>query len=231
MVHHDDLVGEALGLEQQVRAHEDGLAVLGHLVDEAEHGAGRLGVEARGRLVEEQQVGLVEHGAGQREAGAHAGGVAADLLVERVGDPEAGRGARRCARPTSARRRRARPRTRGCRSPTGGRRARAGPGRRRSRRRTSVPSSARRVEAEHADRAPCGRSAPVTSRTAVVLPAPFGPSSTVTSPGRDGQRESSNARTSPNRRVTPASSITGVVHALAKISGDFGHSGPVGGRG
>ena len=37
MVHHDDLVGEALGLEQQVRAHDDGLAVLGHLVDEAEH--------------------------------------------------------------------------------------------------------------------------------------------------------------------------------------------------
>ena len=89
MVHHDHLVGEALGLEQEVRAHEDGLAVLGHLVDEAEHGARRLGVETGGRLVEQEEVGLVEHGAGQREAGPHAGRVAADLLVERVGDAEA----------------------------------------------------------------------------------------------------------------------------------------------
>ena len=39
VVHHDHLVGEPLGLEQEVRAHQDGLAVLGHLVDEAEHRA------------------------------------------------------------------------------------------------------------------------------------------------------------------------------------------------
>ena len=89
VVHHDHLVGEALGLEQEVRAHEDGLAALGHLVDEAEHRAGRLGVEARGRLVEQEEVGLVEHRPGQREAGAHAGGVPADLQVEGVGDAEA----------------------------------------------------------------------------------------------------------------------------------------------
>ena len=92
VVHHDDLVGETLGLEQQVRAHEDGLAALGHLVDEAEHGARRLGVEAGRRFVEQEEVGLVEHGAGQREPGAHAGGVAADLQVEGVGDAEAFRG-------------------------------------------------------------------------------------------------------------------------------------------
>ena len=42
----------------------------------------RLGVEARRGLVEEQQVGLVEDRAGQGQAGLHAGGVAADLLVE-----------------------------------------------------------------------------------------------------------------------------------------------------
>ena len=92
VVHHHDLVGEAFGLEQEVRAHQDGLAAFGHLVDEAEHGAGRLRVEARGRLVEQQEIGLVQHRARQREPGAHAGGVAADLLVERVGDPEALRG-------------------------------------------------------------------------------------------------------------------------------------------
>ena len=49
---------------------------------------GRLGIEAGGRLVEQQEIGLVEHGAGEREPGPHAGGVAADLLVERVEDAE-----------------------------------------------------------------------------------------------------------------------------------------------
>ena len=63
----------------------------GHLVDEAEHRPGRLGVEARGGLVEQQQVGFVEDGPGQREAGPHAGGVPADLLFERVEDAEAPR--------------------------------------------------------------------------------------------------------------------------------------------
>ena len=81
MIHHDDLVGETLGLEQQVRAHEDGLAAFGHLVDEPEHGARRLGVEAGGRLVEQEEVGFVEHGAGEGEPGPHAGGVAADPLA------------------------------------------------------------------------------------------------------------------------------------------------------
>ena len=44
-----------------------------------------------GRLVEQQQVGVVQHRARQREPGAHAGRVAADLLVEGVGDAEAAR--------------------------------------------------------------------------------------------------------------------------------------------
>ena len=127
VVHHDHLVGEAFGLEEEVRAHEDGLAVLGHLVDEAEHGAGRLGVEAGGRFVEEQEVGIVEHGPGEREAGPHAGGVAADLAgrarrrcrsAGRVGDAVTARG------PGPPRR--ARPRTRGCRCRSGGRTARGG---------------------------------------------------------------------------------------------------------
>ena len=70
----------------------DGLALLGELVDEAEDGLGRLGVEAGRRLVEQQQVGFVQDGAGEREAGPHAGGVATDPLVERARDVEAGRG-------------------------------------------------------------------------------------------------------------------------------------------
>ena len=69
VVHHDHLVGEPFGFEQEVRAHQDGLAALGHLVDEAEHRAGRLGVEPRGRLVEQQEVGLVQHRTGRARAG------------------------------------------------------------------------------------------------------------------------------------------------------------------
>ena len=60
----------------------------GHLVDELEHGVRRLGVEARGRLVVEEQLGAVQHAAGQREAGLHAGRVAADLVVEGGVDAE-----------------------------------------------------------------------------------------------------------------------------------------------
>ena len=89
---HDDLVGQALGLDEQVGAHDHGVAVGGHLADEVEHGLGGLGVEARRRLVEEQQLGVVQHRPGQGQAGLHAGRVAADLLVEGVDDAEAAGG-------------------------------------------------------------------------------------------------------------------------------------------
>ena len=89
------LVGQALGLDEEVGAHHDGAALGGHLPDEVEHGVRRLGVEARRRLVEQQQLGVVQHRAGQGQAGLHAGRVAADLLVERVVDAEAVGGGRR----------------------------------------------------------------------------------------------------------------------------------------
>ena len=57
VLHHDDLVGEALGFEQEVGAHDHGAAVVGHLPDQVEHRVGGLGVEAGRRLVVEQQSG------------------------------------------------------------------------------------------------------------------------------------------------------------------------------
>ncbi len=48
---HDDLVGQPFRLEQQVRAHDDGLAPLGHVVDEGQNRVGRLGIETRCRLI------------------------------------------------------------------------------------------------------------------------------------------------------------------------------------
>ena len=72
----------------------------------AEHGVAAGRVEAVGRLVEQQQVGVVHQRLGQLDPLLHAGGVAADravaLLVEpdvaqRLGGPLAGGGARQPA--------------------------------------------------------------------------------------------------------------------------------------
>ena len=126
------LVGQALGLDQQVGAHHDGAALGGHLPDEVEHGVRRLGVEAGGGLVEQQQLGVVQHRAGQREAGLHAGGVAADLLVEGLDDAEAVGGGDDAVVGVAAEAVELGGVARGCRGPTGGRRGRAWPTRRRS---------------------------------------------------------------------------------------------------
>ena len=93
---HDDLVGQTFGFEQEMGAHHDRAALAGHLVDEVEHRERRLRVEARGRLVVEQQIRIVEHRPRQRETCLHPGGVAADLLVERVRDAEPLGGRGRC---------------------------------------------------------------------------------------------------------------------------------------
>jgi len=88
VVEHHDVIGQPLCLHEVMGAHHDRVPIARHLADQGEHRLGRLGVEARGRLVEEEQLRLVEYGAGQGEAGLHAGGVAADLGIERVLDPD-----------------------------------------------------------------------------------------------------------------------------------------------
>ena len=92
LVEHDDVIGEALRLHEVVGAHHDGVAVARHVADQLQYGLGRLGVEARRRLVEQQQPGLVQDGTGEREPGLHAGRVPADLGIERVLDVEAAGG-------------------------------------------------------------------------------------------------------------------------------------------
>ena len=85
---HDDLIRETFRFEEEMGAHHDRAALAGHLVDEVEHRERRLRVEARGRLVVEQQVRIVEHRPRQRETRLHPGRVAADLLVECMRDAE-----------------------------------------------------------------------------------------------------------------------------------------------
>src|SRR5262249_22518399 len=66
-----------------------------------------------------------------------------------------------------------------------------------------------------------GRSSPSISRTAVVLPAPFGPSSDVTCPGASARSTPSRALTLPNSFVTLRSSATGASTALALLAAVF----------
>ena len=52
LIHDDDLVGKALRFEQQVRAQQHGLAARRHLVDQRQHRARRLRIEAGRRLIQ-----------------------------------------------------------------------------------------------------------------------------------------------------------------------------------
>ena len=153
----------------------------------------------------------MQHRARQREPGPHAGRVAADALSERVGDAEAVGGLADPLVGLSAvdfEERRRVPEV--VPAASAGRRARAAPAPRHSGGESSVPSSARFGSRPSVRTAPAsGCSAPVTRRTTVVLPAPFGPSSTVTVPRGTTKARSLTATTSPNVRQTPESATAG----------------------
>ena len=75
---------------EEVGAQHDGAAVLGgERTDEVDHVAGGRRVEARRRLVEEQHVGVVQQGAGEREPLALPGRGALHGEVGAVGHAEA----------------------------------------------------------------------------------------------------------------------------------------------
>ena len=77
-----DGVDEAIELAQDVRAHHDAHAVVGDLAQDVAELPARERIEAVGGLVEQQQLGLVDHRARDREALAHA---LAHLADQRVG--------------------------------------------------------------------------------------------------------------------------------------------------
>ena len=64
----DDAVAERLRLVELVRAHEHGLAVAPQPADVSPQRVPRLDVDAEGRLVEDQQLGVVQQRAPEREA-------------------------------------------------------------------------------------------------------------------------------------------------------------------
>ena len=77
----DDLVGDALDLVEQVRAEQHGAALVGVAAQQVAHPADAGRVEAVGRLVEDEDLGVAEERVGDAEALAHAEGVVADPAV------------------------------------------------------------------------------------------------------------------------------------------------------
>src|SRR5690606_20486944 len=67
-------VGELLGLVEVVRGEQDARALVAEAADELPELAPRLGVEARGRLVEEEQLGAPDDAEGDVDAALLAAG-------------------------------------------------------------------------------------------------------------------------------------------------------------
>jgi len=78
---HGQLAAQLLHLDHQVGGEQDGQALGGEVAHEPPHVAHATGVEAVGRLVEQQQPGPAQQRAGQPQPLAHALGVATDLVV------------------------------------------------------------------------------------------------------------------------------------------------------
>ena len=179
VVHDRHAVAQPLGLVHVVRGQQDRPAGLLELLDEIPELPPRLRIEAGGRLVEKEQLGIADERAGERQP----------LLLP--------------ARERADARRRASPRAARARSP----RPAPGPDRRScgtgaaSRRTVSLsescvscswmPSRWRSAGASDAQRSPSTSTSPASGSVSpsqisivVVLPAPFGPSRPKHSPGR-----------------------------------------------
>ena len=79
-------VAEVLGLDQVVGRQDHGPALLAaERGDQVPHAARGEGIEVRGGLVEEQQLGVVDEGSGQSESLLEAGGEAASGQVRMLG--------------------------------------------------------------------------------------------------------------------------------------------------
>ena len=75
LVEDGDPVADVLHVGQQVAAHDDRLALLLQVQDQVFHVPGADRVQAGGRLVQQDQLGIVDQGLGQADAAGHALGI------------------------------------------------------------------------------------------------------------------------------------------------------------
>ena len=90
-LHDDDAVAQPLHLEHVVRRQQDGRAVgLAIGLEMLPDPVGGIGIERSRRLVQQQQLGLVDQRLGQRDAGLLPGGEFAIGAVEEIAEIEIG---------------------------------------------------------------------------------------------------------------------------------------------
>ena len=87
-VDHGDRVGERVGLLEVLRGQEDAGALGGQHADQVPDVVALAGIEARGRLVEEDHLGPADQARGEVEAPPHATGVRLDATIGGLGEPE-----------------------------------------------------------------------------------------------------------------------------------------------
>ena len=182
-VEHGDAVGQPVGLLEVLGGEEHGHALAGEPGHRVPHRLAAARVEADGRLVEEHDRRAADQPGGEVEPAAHAAGVGADAPAAGVAELEAVAAARRRGRGRrSARALQAAHHAQVLlpglqlvdRGVLAGEADRA----------ADAAAVGDDVEPGDARRARIGRSSVHRSRTVVVLPAPFGPSSEKTVPGR-----------------------------------------------
>ena len=89
LVHDDDVVAGELDVGQEVRREDQADAlVVAEVAHELEHLVAPLRVHAVGRLVEEQQIGIVDERLRQLDALLHAGRVGLDVAVARLAEAD-----------------------------------------------------------------------------------------------------------------------------------------------
>ncbi len=89
LVHDDDVVAGVFDVGQQVRRHDEVDAlVVGEIAHQLQHLVAPLRVHAVGRLVEEQQVGIVHQRLRQLDPLLHAGRVGLDVAIARLAEAD-----------------------------------------------------------------------------------------------------------------------------------------------
>ena len=87
-IDHDDAIGEALGFLHVVRRVEQRLAAALQFFEVVENRVAALRIDADGRLVEQQDVGIVQKACGQIQAALHPAAERLHALARAIGEAD-----------------------------------------------------------------------------------------------------------------------------------------------